>query len=397
MHIVVVGAGPAGLAAALSAASTGARVTVIDDNPAPGGQIWRGASNVWTRRFSASGAYVINGAMVISLRRGELILERGSTAYAVAFDKLILATGSRELFLPFPGWTLPGVVGAGGLQALVKSGFSVRGKRVAVAGTGPLLLAAAAHLRKKGAQLLVIAEQAPWPKLLRFGLTLPLRKQIEAAALWSPRYLPGTWVTSAQGANHVQQVTLSNGRRTWTLDCDYLATGYGLCPNTELAALLNCAPGEVDELQQTSTPGVFCAGEITGIGGVDLSRIEGTIAGLAAASRADEARKYFPARRRWRAFAGRLAAAFALRPELKNLATPETLVCRCEDVSLERLSRHSGWREAKIHTRCGMGPCQGRVCGPAVRFLLGWEPESVRPPVFPARVASFIMENRKTQ
>ena len=144
----------------------------------------------------------------------------------------------------------------------------------------------------------------------------------------------------------------------------------------------------VDEMQQTSVAGVYSAGEATGIGGLDLSLVEGEIAGFAAAGETREARALFGARQRHRRFAGALERAFALREELKHLAQDDTLVCRCEDVALGRVRACSGWREAKLHTRCGMGPCQGRVCGGAVEFLLGWKAESVRPPVFPARIGS---------
>lgn len=137
-------------------------------------------------------------------------------------------------------------------------------------------------------------------------------------------------------------------------------------------------------------PGVYCAGEPTSIGGLELSLLEGQIAGYTSAGRFDTARSLFTRRNRLRRFASRLERAFALRPELKELPHPQTLVCRCEDVALSRLREHSSWRAAKLLTRCGMGPCQGRVCGPALEFLLGWQPESVRPPVFPVRVETLM-------
>src|SRR5262249_6857519 len=162
----------------------------------------------------------------------------------------------------------------------------------------------------------------------------------------------------------------------------------------ELAELLGCATEDgsvtVDEYQQTTVKYVYSAGESTGIGGLELSLIEGEIAGLAAADRRDEARKLFPIRERHRKFAEVLNRTVALRDELKYLAAPETIVCRCEDVTLERLRRHESWRAAKLQTRCGMGPCQGRVCGGAVEFLFGWRAESVRPPALPVRVESLI-------
>jgi hypothetical protein len=182
-------------------------------------------------------------------------------------------------------------------------------------------------------------------------------------------------------------VTLRRGARTWSERCDYLACAFGLVPNLELPMLLGCG-ADVDDLQQTRTPGIYAAGEVTGIGGLDLSQVEGEIAGYAAAGKPDRARPLFARRARHRRFAAALERAFALREELKALPAPDTFLCRCEDVTLDRVRRYSNWREAKLQTRCGMGPCQGRVCGPAAEFLLGWKHESVRPPAFPARIGT---------
>jgi NADPH-dependent 2,4-dienoyl-CoA reductase/sulfur reductase-like enzyme len=183
-------------------------------------------------------------------------------------------------------------------------------------------------------------------------------------------------------------VTFSNGRTTWKQPCDYLACGFGLVPNLELPLLLGCGVRDgavqVDEWQQTTVPGVFCAGETTGVGGLELALAEGQIAGWTAAGRQERAREFFAGRSRALRFKNSLDRAFALRAELKVLAKADTLVCRCEDVPFDRLQQHDSWRAAKLQTRCGMGPCQGRVCGPAVEFLFGWRAESVRPPILPA-------------
>jgi D-hydroxyproline dehydrogenase subunit alpha len=184
-------------------------------------------------------------------------------------------------------------------------------------------------------------------------------------------------------------ISLASGRRTRTISCDYLACGFHLVPNTELAELLGCQLRddfvETDDLQQTSVRGVFSAGEPTGIGGLELALVEGQIAGQAAGGRSESARALFGERHRLRRFARALDRAFVLRPELRSLPRPETIVCRCEDVVCSRLAQHGSWRAAKLQTRCGMGPCQGRVCGPATRFLFDWSPDSVRPPIFPTR------------
>jgi NADPH-dependent 2,4-dienoyl-CoA reductase/sulfur reductase-like enzyme len=362
--VVVIGAGPAGLAAARRAAECGKRVAIVDDNPAPGGQIWRGENPALPK------SKVICGARVVAAPApGRLTLETYDAAFDIGYAALVVATGAREIFLPFPGWTLPHVAGAGGLQALVKSGMPIAGKRVVVAGSGPLLLAVAAYLRKRGAIVPLVAEQADGGAVMRFGMTLPLGKMIQAIRFRAGlRYVTGSWPVSTQTGS----VTL---HRIGKVECDYLACGFGLVPNTELLTLLG---GTSDR--------VFAAGEVTGIGGLELSIVEGEIAGYRAANNEVAARRLYTVQSRYQRFADSLNRTFALRPEMKALASDDTLVCRCEDVPLGRILQATSWREAKLHTRCGMGPCQGRVCGPAVEFLLGWKSESVRPPVFPARI-----------
>ncbi|MGA2268908.1 MAG: FAD/NAD(P)-binding oxidoreductase [Bryobacteraceae bacterium] len=404
--VIVVGAGPAGLAAACRAAECGATVALVDDNPRLGGQIWRadahqpkGPAARWLRMAGERKVGWIAGARVFAAPApGRIAVERSNGDLELGYRNLVLATGGRERFLPFPGWTLPNVMGAGGLEALTKSGLPVKDRKVVVAGTGPLLLAVAKYLRGHGADVRLIAEQTDSSMLYRFGRGLARHpgKLAQAvflrAALLGIPHLAGCWPVAAQGSGKLESVTLRRGGKTWSEPCDYLACGFGLIPNVELAALLGCRMGEagvqVDEYQQTSVAGVYCVGEVTGIGGLDLSLVEGEIAGYAAAGRPQAARARFRARQVRRRFAAALEQAFALRDELRSLPQDDTLVCRCEDVSLERIRRCSSWREAKLETRCGMGPCQGRVCGGAVEFLLGWKPESVRPPVFPARIES---------
>ena len=283
---------------------------------------------------------------------------------------------------------------------MVKTGLPIEGKRIVVAGSGPLLLAVAAYLRGHGAGVLLIAEQASSLQLALFGAGL-FSKRSQAFALKRQlkgvTYRSGCWVLAAHGKEKLESVTLARGGKRWDVACDYLACGFHLVPNVELAELLGCAVNAgsvtVDEYQQTTVPSVYSAGESTGIGGLELSLVEGEIAGLAAAGKHDEARTLFPIRAKHRKFADLLNRTFALRDELKQLAAPETIVCRCEDVTFERLRSHQSWRAAKLQTRCGMGPCQGRVCGGAVEFLFGWRAESVRPPALPVRVGSLIRNN----
>jgi NADPH-dependent 2,4-dienoyl-CoA reductase/sulfur reductase-like enzyme len=386
--VLVGGAGPAGMAAACAAAECGARVGVIDDNPAAGGQIWRNEANPAIERFLRSGAVFLPGTTIVDAPRlGAVVAVSGGVRLTLPYKSLVVATGARELWLPFPGWTLPNVMGAGGLQALVKGGLPISGKRVVVCGSGPLLLAVTAYLKRKGAHPLLIAEQSSSAKLASFGKTLlahPAKLRQAAALRWQLRgveYATSCWPTKANGENVLTSVTFNHNGRIRELSCDYLACGFGLVPNSELAELLSATM--TDEFQQTSLPGILCAGEAAGVGGSELAEVQGRIAGYAAAGDHARARQYFELRRRAQSFADALNRCFSLREELKTLPTEHTIVCRCEDVTWGRLQSHSNWRAAKLQTRCGMGPCQGRVCGPALEFLTGCGRTSVRPPLYP--------------
>jgi len=405
--IAVVGGGPAGIAAAVTAGKPGVTVVVLDDNARAGGQIWRGDAAVdgqpreaarWFERLSRSGVQVLSGARVFHAQAGILEAETDRSLLQIRFGKLIVATGAREIFLPFPGWTTPNVFGAGGLQALVKSGLPVAGKRVVVAGTGPLLLAVAAYLTDHGASVACICEQAALSDLLDISvLMFRFPKKIAEAVRFRVKtahvsYLTESYVIAAIGKDRLEAVRVSQRGRARDIPCDYLAYGYHLAPNTELAQMLGCSVREgfvqVDEWQQTTESGIYCAGEPTGIGGVELALLEGQIAGHAAAGDADSAKALFLARARYRKFVKAMKEAFRLRPELAALATDDILLCRCEDVTVGKARKHDSWKAAKLHTRCGMGPCQGRVCGTAAAILFGWSIESQRPPVFPARCSS---------
>jgi len=411
LEVTVVGAGPAGIAAACMAADQGRKVAVVDNSPWLGGQIWRasahpgrGLAGHWINRLRQSGVSVFSNATAFAAPAPHVLLaETPDGVLELNWNKLILATGGRERFLPFPGWTLPGVMGPGGLYAMVKSGWPIAGKRVVVAGSGPLLLAAADGLKQAGARVSLVAEQADWGRVVRFGINLwqhpgkLLQGAGVKARLLGVPYRCGCWPVKAEGAAQVERVTLTNGSRSWTEDCDYLACGFHLVPNTELACLLGCAMAEgfvqVNEFQATSVPDVFCAGEPTGIGGADRALVEGQVAGLAAAGAWDQAQTLFGRRAAWQSFRAGLDQAFALRPELRELAAPDTVVCRCEDVRFADLKRCESLRDARLHTRCGMGSCQGRTCSAAVRFLFGWENDSIRPPLFPVRLASLTGES----
>lgn len=411
--VLVIGAGPGGLAAATAAARHGARVLVVDAQARPGGQIWRhdvarGAPRAAREALAALQAQsriaFIGGAQVVDADAGtrSVLIEHADGARELRGEALVLATGARELLLPFPGWTLPGVSGTGGLQALVKQGWPIAGRRVVVAGSGPLLLAAAATLRAHGAAVLAIVEQAPAARVAAFAARLPRwpRKLAQAlalrAALLDVPYRCGALVRAAHGDLHVQAVEIDDGRRTERIECDAVAVGYGLVPNVELALRLGCALAHhgahphvhVDALQRTSVAGVYAVGEACGIGGVDAARSEGAIAGLAAVGAERHAQRSLRQRDHARRFAAVMTEHFTLDARARALATADTVACRCEDVTVGALDSYADPRDAKLATRCGMGACQGRICGAALAELKGWPVGPPRPPLRPARLAT---------
>ena len=412
-RIVVVGAGPAGIAAACRAAESGAMVTLLDGEPYPGGGTWRHSIDYsvprkakrWFNRLDKVGVSLRTAETVIDITGCSVQVQREQGGLdSIAFDKLILATGAHELFLPFPGWTLPNVMGGGGTQALLKAGMPVKRLRVVVGGSGPLLFAVAASLAKAGAKIVCVAEQTSRVQLAKFALgTLRYQPARIVQGMgymlqyFPAPYWPNTWVKEARGDSQVREVVLTNGKRQWIEPADLVACAYGLVPSVELAALAGCNLRSqiavvVDELQRTSIEGIFAAGEITGIGGIDLAITEGEIAGLAAAGKESGTRtaKLIARRERQQKFARLLNQSFALKPHLKQLPADDTIVCRCEDVTFGELKNQADQRSAKLYTRCGMGPCQGRVCSSALQYLLDWEPNKVRPPLSPTKIGDFI-------
>ncbi|WP_321793338.1 FAD/NAD(P)-binding oxidoreductase [Caballeronia sp. J97] len=414
VDIAIVGAGPAGTSAARIAARAGARVALVDDNPRAGGQIWRQGPNVapaaplrrWLDETRSHANLIVMSAAKVAAAPGDkrLLLEREGAPLVLAYSKLILATGARERFLPFEGWTLPGVTGAGGLQALVKGGMPVRGERIVVAGSGPLLLAAADTARRHAGRVVAVLEQAPRARVARFVALLALTpgKLAQAVRLGVAGYRTDSVVVKAHGKGRVEAVTVRTRGRDETLEVDRIACGYGLVPNTTLALALGCRIDErdgairVDDAQRTSQEAVFAAGECTGIGGMELASVEGAIAAHAALGVVIDAR-LVRERDRWRAFARRVARAFELGVDARAMPSPDTLLCRCEDVSIGDVAAHADWRDAKLHTRCGMGPCQGRVCGEAASVYFGWPRAAGRPPMAPVRIDTLIEAGRRTE
>ncbi|MFE1450502.1 FAD-dependent oxidoreductase [Streptomyces olivaceoviridis] len=434
-RLAVVGAGPAGLAAALAAAARGVRVTLVDAADQAGGQFYRqpaaalGARRpqalhhqwrTWERlrdgldrhrtagrityltdhhewcvaRESASGAFAVHALLGPAQ-------EDGVTLHA---DAVLLATGAYERVLPFPGWTLPGVVTAGGAQAMLKGGLVLPGRRVVVAGTGPLLLPVAAGLAAAGARVAALVESAGPGALLHRAPALAAQpgKLAEGAGYAARllrhgvRTLARHTVVAAHGTDRLEAVTVAaldrDGRprpgSARRIPCDTLAVGHGMLPHTDLAETLGCALSgtavRVDAEQRTDVPGVWAAGEATGVGGAALALAEGHIAGRSAAARlrgtAPDPGGWGAAARtraRLRAFATALDAVYAPPAGWADRVPDETVVCRCEEVTAGEVrgavdSLGAGdLRTVKLLTRAGMGWCQGRMCAPAVAGLTG--------------------------
>jgi len=409
-EVVVLGGGPAGIAAACSAAENGCRVALLEGTPWLGGPIWRTGPGAraprlarrWLKRLERSSVEVFDRTAAFAWSPPDVLhTERGDDVLNIGWHALILAVGAQELFLPFPGWTLPNVMGTGGLQLLGKTGWPSARRRVVVAGSGPLSFAAAAHLARHGARVTDILEQADWGPVLRFGARLP---SLAPGKLWQAagfkrsllrtRFRAGCWPVAAHGTDRVTSVTFTNGSRSWTRACDYLACAFGLTPNLRWPALLGCQIADdrvqVDEMQQTSLPRVYCAGEATGVAGVESALVQGQIAGLAAAGNQRLAKRLFARRDQCQRFASAMAQAFALREELRSMVTDETVICRCEDVTWGEIKDYADLRSARLQTRCGMGFCQGHVCHGALRILKGWPINSIRPPLTPTHIGSLV-------
>jgi len=429
--VAVVGAGPAGIAAALAACDRGASVVVIDEQPAPGGQIWRraaGAEPAGAAARTAVAALAASPATVLSETAvwatagdaGLLTVDAAGVAGEVRARALVVATGAHDRPVAFPGWTLPGVMTAGGAQALAKAQGLAPGGRVVLAGAGPFLLPVAREVVARGAGVVALAEatrRRDWlrhaPVAVRDAARLReygrYRRALHAAGV-DVRW--GQVMVRADGVDAVESVTLAPCDAAWRPDldrayavaADALCTAYGFVPAVELARSLGCAltaEGNVrcDDDLRTSVPHVFAAGEPTGIGGAELASAEGAIAGAAAAGHAGRGPVAAPdaglarKRRRHARFAALLDDLFAPRPGLWELAASDTVLCRCEDVTLAEAraaaasSAAGGMGALKIVSRCGQGPCQGRMCAELVARACGEEAEharySVRPPLRP--------------
>ncbi|MFD3411802.1 FAD-dependent oxidoreductase [Streptomyces cyaneofuscatus] len=454
--LAVIGAGPAGLVAAVTAADSGLRVVLIDASERLGGQYFRHAAPGLTPRsrlvhhkratFAALSARLtahIRGGRITHLPRHHVwtaeecgpaasserwtlrhVPVDGAPAAPAPADGirvttarfLLLATGAYERQLPFPGWTLPGVVAAGGAQAILKDSGALPGRRIVVAGSGPLLPAVAVSLAEAGADIPVLAEAASYTGYAsRPGvLARNPAKAVEGVRLaadllrYRIRLRTRSAVVRAHGTDRVEAVTLATLDRDWRpvagtevrIACDALAVGHGLVPQLELAVALGCAlrtapdgtPAvEVDDQQRTDIHGLWAAGEPTGVGGVELALLEGRSAARSVAAsfhRSERDPRARAATARRRRFADLMATVHRPAAHWPQWVTEDTEVCRCEEVTAHdlRQARELGARDArtaKLLTRAGMGWCQGRMCETAVTCLAAGGDGSA--PLVPAR------------
>jgi NADPH-dependent 2,4-dienoyl-CoA reductase/sulfur reductase-like enzyme len=437
--LAVIGAGPAGMTAAVTAADAGCRVAVLDLGERPGGQYWRWGPATgdgryhhgWPAFTALLGRFTAHQAAGrIGYRPGHAVfhIEPPAAAddaggghfrvHAVAHDRrrdyagvqapaVVVATGAYDRQLPVPGWTLPGVMSAGAAQALLKGSGVVPGRRIVVAGAGPFLLPVAAGLAGAGATVAAVVEAGQPLDYLRrpAGLAASWRKLPEAGgyvAELARRRVPVLRrhaVIAAHGEDRLRSVTVARIDAAWavvpgterSLDADVLAAGYGFIPQVELLGeagarlVAGPGPGALVALaapdQQTTVPGLFAAGETTGVGGADLARIEGAAAGRAAAAHAGHPVAHRGTRRERRArasltrFAALMESVHAVQPGWTGWPDAETVICRCEEVTLGDLRTAISLgaddvRSVKLLARPGMGWCQGRMCGHAVSAIV---------------------------
>jgi NADPH-dependent 2,4-dienoyl-CoA reductase/sulfur reductase-like enzyme len=450
--ILVLGGGAGGLNAATTAARTGARVLLVDERPQPGGQYYKqplragladdaqfAGGRALIAKAEAAGVAFLRGAQLWgAFEPLDLMIFDGAASRLCRPQRLIVAAGAYERGLPFPGWTLPGVMTTGAAQTLMRSYAVLPGKRVLVAGNGPLNLQVALELARAGADVAAVVELARRPgvrtaaafaRMLTSTPMLALRGWDYLAEL-RRRRIPLFHRHVIAGVERAgdflrAQVTpwpVVVGASACRYDVDVVCVGYGFMPANEILRALGCrhafdpARGylatERDGDGLTSVAHVYAVGDCTGLGGAPAAEAEGLIAGLAAAHSlglapaAGQERAVARARsrlRRHRRFQSGLWELFQAPRLLTELAGPQTVVCRCEDLTLAEIEAgfHGGASigTVKRATRAGMGRCQGRYCGPVLAALVAarrstpldeaahWAP---RPPVKPIRIADIV-------
>ena len=426
--IVIVGAGLAGMAAAQVFKALGLNFLVVDENPNPGGQLIRsqrysekspldGYQDTVKKRgyklateFGGDNHFVQASSILGIFEARNLCFDDSQgQARMLCADYILLATGARERFLPFKGWTLPGVVALGAAQIMMKSSGILPGTKTVVAGAGPLLYTMAGQLVRCGGQVPLLLDRSSRRDLAAFFKVFPPQfakfpeglEKLLALKQHGCRMLPRHAVVEARGDGQVEEVVYApidaNGRLLpsceTTVSADSLAIGQGVVANTELAASAGCDLEfreelggwivAVDERLKTSHAHIFAAGEITGIGGAEQSFREGELAALViatscgakftdAASRIQKLQKYRLAQQGFNRFLARLAE---VPSGCWDDIADDTILCRCEDVTIGDVRRAmalglDSLSLLKRGTRIAMGRCQGRTCTPIIRELL---------------------------
>jgi len=414
--LAIVGAGPAGMAAALEARSLGLSVVVIDENAAPGGQVFRAAelaaADPALMRDLAPGLELINRFRAAELvycpgtalwmldpDTGVLSLSRQGEAFEMAAERILLATGAQERPVPIPGWTLPGVMSAGAAQIALKTGGIVPSGRVVLAGQGPLVWLLANQLIRAGVKpVLVETRTRPTIRTLfesggffaGFGQLTKGISLVLGARRAGLRIIQGARQLRAEGTARVQSLRFQGGSEP----CDTLLLHEGVIPSTHISMAIGlehlwdakqlCWRPKLDIFGASTHGRIAVAGDGGGIGGWEAAVASGQLAALDAAARL---KRISAGDRNMRAepFAKALLKARALRPFLDALYVPSqemlappdeaTIICRCEEVTAGSLRwaaaiGATGPNQAKAYLRCGMGPCQGRLCGPTVAAII---------------------------
>jgi len=420
-RIVVVGAGPAGVRAAEAFVARGLRPVVIDEAPASGGQIYRRPPPGFTRParalygFEAARARRLHAAfdalagaveyrpdtLAWNVAGGRAHVVHDGRHEAIAYDRLIIASGACDRVLPFPGWTLPGVFSLGGAQIALKHQGCAIGERVAFVGSGPLLYLVAWQYAKAGAGVALVLDGASSAARRRMLAALPAAPARIAKGVWylaglRARGIPvisGARAVAARGDGRVTTLVWRDGKgRERETACDAIATGHGLVPETRLAEIAGCPlafdPGTRDWLPVTDgdgrTPveGLYLAGDGAGIAGADAAEVAGELAALALLAdcgfAVDRARLARLRRERARLdrFRRTMERAFPYPGDLAAALPDAALLCRCEAITAGALRAAASEADAgeinraKALTRVGMGRCQGRLCGPAAREIL---------------------------
>lgn len=443
--LVIVGAGPAGLAAAVVAVEQGIDVALLDEQSAPGGQIYRGMESIPDNRAGLLGAEYQRGRQLIAAFRDsgvdyypdtqvwsldskrQIGLLNNNTARMISADQVLLSSGAMERPVPFPGWTLPGVMNAGAGQILFKAHGIVPSGEVVLAGSGPLLLLLAWQYLHAGVRIKTLLDLTPMRNHLRALPYLPralLARHYLSKGLAYKKDLKQAGISTlhdvsdlrAQGERRLSAIGFRHERRQHRIETDLLLVHFGVIPHAHLARAAGCRH-DWDNSQQcwrprldtwggSSIEGILIAGDGAGIGGARTAEHAGRLAALQALHAlgritAHERDRLARNDRKWmreeayiRPF---LEAFFHIPRKLLGVPDDDTIVCRCEEVSAGEIRRavaegHHDSNQVKFLTRCGMGPCQGRQCAEAVAHIVagaGGSPVAQgghyrgRPPVTP--------------